>query len=105
LRRRWSVCSLAAIGVLTGVASWAYSPSLPPELLISRYTNAESEFIDVSGARAHVRDQGNEDGIPVVLIHGASGSLHVWEGWARALGDKARLISVDLPGHGLTARG
>jgi pimeloyl-ACP methyl ester carboxylesterase len=100
--RRRSVYLLAAIGVLVGAASWAYSPSLPPELLISRYGNAESEFIDVGGAHAHVRDQGNPRGIPVVLIHGANGSLHVWEGWARALGDQARLISVDLPGHGLT---
>ena len=54
------------------------------------------------GARAHVRDQGNPDGIPLVLIHGAGGSLHVWEGWVRELGSQARLISVDLPGHGLT---
>ena len=37
-----------------------------------------------------------------VLIHGSMGSLHMWEGWARELASKARLISVDLPGHGLT---
>jgi len=30
------------------------------------------------------------------------GSLHMWEGWTRELAGKARLISVDLPGHGLT---
>jgi pimeloyl-ACP methyl ester carboxylesterase len=101
-RRRWPFYLLSVMGMLAGVAVWAYSPSLPREMLIARYTNAESEFIDVGGARAHVRDQGNPDGIPVLLIHGASGSLHVWEGWARALGGQARLISVDLPGHGLT---
>ena len=61
------------------------------------------EFIDVAGARAHVRDRA----IPPlhsanVLIHGAGGSLHIWEDWVRELGSKARLISVDLPGHGLT---
>jgi pimeloyl-ACP methyl ester carboxylesterase len=38
----------------------------------------------------------------MVLIHGSMGSLHMWEGWARELGRQARLISVDLPGHGLT---
>ena len=38
----------------------------------------------------------------IVLIHGSNGSLHVWEGWARELGKEARVISVDLPGHGLT---
>jgi pimeloyl-ACP methyl ester carboxylesterase len=102
--RRWrrSLCMPVAIGVLAGTASWAYSPSMPPELLISRYASADSKFIDVAGARVHVRDQGSRDGIPVLLIHGANGSLHVWEGWTRLLCDKARVISVDLPGHGLT---
>jgi pimeloyl-ACP methyl ester carboxylesterase len=101
-RRRLAVYLLAAIGILAGVASWAYSPSLPPEMLIARYGNATSQFIDVEGAHAHIRVQGNLHGIPVVLLHGANGSLHVWEGWVRELGGKARLISVDLPGHGLT---
>src|SRR5689334_372540 len=101
---RWHLAAwlLAATAALAGTAIWAYTPCLPPEVLISRYSNAESRFIDIDGAHAHVRDQGNPTGIPVVLIHGANGSLHVWEGWAKALGDKARLISVDLPGHGLT---
>jgi len=101
-RRRWPFYLLFAVGALVGVASWAYSPSLPPEMLVTLYANDKSKFIDIAGARAHVRDQGNPNGIPLVLIHGSGGSLHVWEGWARELGSKARLISVDLPGHGLT---
>ena len=71
-------------------------------MLIARYANERSRFVDIGGARAHVRDQGNPDGIPVILIHGANGSLHVWEGWAGAFRHQARLILVDLPGHGLT---
>ncbi|MGE4075172.1 MAG: alpha/beta fold hydrolase, partial [Reyranella sp.] len=101
-RRRWPIILLFAASVLGGVGLWAYSPSLPPELLIARYGNGESRFIDVGGANAHVRDQGNRDGIPVVMIHGSMGSLHMWEGWVGALGQAARLISIDLPGHGLT---
>ena len=101
-RRRWPFILLFAMGALAGVALWAYSPSLPAEMLIARYANDHSKFIDVGGVRAHVREQGNPDGIPVVLIHGSMGSLQVWEGWARELGQQARLISVDLPGHGLT---
>jgi pimeloyl-ACP methyl ester carboxylesterase len=93
---------LFAAGVLAGVALWAYSPSLPAEPLIARYTNDHSRFVDVGGVRAHVRDQGNPDGIPMVLIHGSLASLHVWESWARELAETARVISVDLPGHGLT---
>jgi pimeloyl-ACP methyl ester carboxylesterase len=101
-RQRWLLYVLFAASVLAGVALWAYSPSLPAETLIARYTNDHSRFVDVGGVRAHVRDQGNPDGVPVVLIHGSLASLHVWEGWARELGSTVRVISVDLPGHGLT---
>lgn len=101
-KRRWPFYLLLACGALVGMALWAYSPALPPEVLTARYANSKSKFIDVAGAHAHVRDQGNPRGIPMVLLHGAGGSLHVWEGWVRELGSKARLISVDLPGHGLT---
>lgn len=101
-RRRWPIVALFVLGVLAGVALWAFSPSLPAETLIARYADDRSKFIDVGGVRAHVRERGDPHGIPVVLIHGSMGSLHMWEGWARELSGKARLISVDLPGHGLT---
>jgi pimeloyl-ACP methyl ester carboxylesterase len=101
-RRHRLVYVLFAAAAFAGVALWAYSPSLPPELLIARYAGDQSKFIDVGGVRPHVRDQGNPDGIPMVLIHGSLGSLHIWEGWVRELAPQARLISVDLPGHGLT---
>ncbi len=106
-QRRWPILLLIAFGLLAGVALWAYAPSLPPDTLIQRYANSRSTFIDVGGARAHVRDEGvrekdGRDTIPIILIHGSMGSLHMWEGWVEALKDRARVISVDLPGHGLT---
>lgn len=105
-RRRWPLVLLFATGVLAGAALWAYSPTLPAEILIAQYANERSKFIDVGGVRAHVRDyardETNADAIPLVLIHGSLGSLHVWEGWARELEPRWRLITVDLPGHGLT---
>jgi hypothetical protein len=89
-RRRWPLVLLFAGAILAGVALWAYAPILPAEMLISRYANERSQFIDVGGARAHIRDYGrdrdNADTIPVVLIHGSNGSLQVWEGWAREVG-------------------
>jgi pimeloyl-ACP methyl ester carboxylesterase len=100
--RRWPIFVLFGFSVLVGIALWAYGPSLPPEALIARYANGSSSFVDVGGVRAHVRDEGRPDGTPVVLIHGSMGSLHMWEGWVRELQGKARLISLDLPGHGLT---
>ncbi|HYD06667.1 MAG TPA: alpha/beta hydrolase, partial [Reyranella sp.] len=93
---------LFLLGGLSGVFLWAYAPDLPPQYLIARYGQPPSTFIDVGGARAHVRDEGKPDAMPLLLIHGSLGSLHMWEGWVGELKDRYRLISVDLPGHGLT---
>jgi pimeloyl-ACP methyl ester carboxylesterase len=38
----------------------------------------------------------------VLLLHGGNLSLESWEPWLQRLGEAARLIAVDLPGHGLT---
>jgi pimeloyl-ACP methyl ester carboxylesterase len=38
----------------------------------------------------------------VLLLHGFAASLHAWEPWVTRLGDRYRLVSIDLPGHGLT---
>jgi pimeloyl-ACP methyl ester carboxylesterase len=54
------------------------------------------------GARAHVRDRGPRDAFPLVLIHGSNASLLTWEPWVKRLSDTFRVITVDLPGHGLT---
>ena len=54
------------------------------------------------GLSVHYRDQGNPDGVPVVLIHGTAASLHTWEPLVEELGSDYRLITLTLPGHGLT---
>jgi pimeloyl-ACP methyl ester carboxylesterase len=104
-RSRWRhlpLVLLFLLGGLSGAVLWAYAPDLPADVLIRRYGQPPSTFIDVGGTRAHVRDEGKPDAMPLVLIHGSLGSLHMWEGWVDALKDRYRLISVDLPGHGLT---
>jgi len=93
---------LFLLGGLSGVLLWAYTPDLPPDVLVARYGQPPSTFIDVGGTRTHIRDEGKADAMPLVLIHGSLGSLHMWEGWVGELKDRYRLISVDLPGHGLT---
>jgi pimeloyl-ACP methyl ester carboxylesterase len=37
-----------------------------------------------------------------VLLHGTSASLHTWEGWVKALKGQRRVVTLDLPGFGLT---
>jgi pimeloyl-ACP methyl ester carboxylesterase len=93
---------LFALGALSGVLLWAWSPDLPRAWLTQRHGQPPSAFIDVGGTRVHLRDQGRPDAMPLILVHGSQGSLHQWEGWVGELKDRYRLISVDLPGHGLT---
>jgi pimeloyl-ACP methyl ester carboxylesterase len=39
-------------------------------------------------------------GAPLVLVHGAGGSADLWQPQLDGLGDVARVIAPDLPGHG-----
>lgn len=95
------------VGILAVLIGLAFlflgDPEVPRDALMSKYGQAPSQFIDLpSGAKAHYRDQGNKDGPALVLLHGSNASLHTWEPWVKILGDEFRVVTVDLPGHGLT---
>ncbi|HUH00838.1 MAG TPA: alpha/beta fold hydrolase, partial [Kofleriaceae bacterium] len=62
----------------------------------------DSTFVDVDGVHVRYRDQGA--GPAVVLIHGFSSSLEIWEPLARRLQREHRVISLDLKGFGWTSR-
>jgi len=78
-------------------------PAIPYETLEAKYANSASRYVTLSdGVRVHYRDQGRRDGPVLVMVHGFSASLHTWEPWVQRLGADYRIISLDLPGHGLT---
>lgn len=95
---------VAVVIVLLAGAFWYFStPDIPRSVLEAKYAKPPSEFIMLpDGARAHVRDQGNRSGPALVLIHGSNASLFTWEPWAKRLGGTYRIVTMDLPGHGLT---
>jgi len=95
---------LFSVIVLAFVASpFLISSDLLRHDVIAKYRNEASFLYELpSGARAHIRDEGNKQGPPLLLIHGSNASLHTWEPLVRELGQHYRLISFDLPGHGLT---
>ncbi len=97
--------SLGLVAVFLGAVIFSVSLDVPFERLEAEYGGAAPTYLGLSsGARAHYRDEGNPDGPPIILLHGSNSSLHTWQAWVRILGDRYRLISVDLPGHGLTGR-
>ena len=71
--------------------------------MIAKYGNDASRFLeDGHGGKIHYRDEGKMDGQAIFLIHGSNSSLQTWEPLVALLGEKYRLISLDLFGHGLT---
>ena len=90
---------------VVGAGFWLFEADLPAGVVDARYASAASRFMELpGGGRLHYRDQGNPAGPALVLVHGSNASLHTWEPWVAYLGDDFRLITLDLPGHGLTGR-
>ena len=90
--------------VLIGaVFIWGYAPDTDTAAMKAKYGAGASQFAELQpGLTVHYRDQGKRDGRVLVLIHGSNASLHTWEPWVERLGSDYRIISMDLPGHGLT---
>lgn len=101
---KWFKVALALIGLaLMLVLFLAWTPDIPAKKLEEKYATGASDFIELpSGARAHYRMQGNTEGQTLLLLHGSNSSLHTWEAWVDALETDHFIVTVDLPGHGLT---
>jgi pimeloyl-ACP methyl ester carboxylesterase len=95
---------LGVIVVITLVGSvLLFEGDIPASTVDAKYSNSQSSFLVLeNGSRIHYRDQGQPSGLPIVLVHGAMASLHTWEPWVQVLGQNYRLVTLDLPAHGLT---
>ncbi|HEY9217695.1 MAG TPA: alpha/beta fold hydrolase, partial [Phenylobacterium sp.] len=76
---------------------------IPFPQLEAKYANAASRYMTTEdGLRVHYRDEGPRNAPAIVLVHGFAASLHAWEPWAERLKGDYRVVTLDLPGHGLT---
>lgn len=76
---------------------------IPRDKLEAKYANGVSEFLDLkNGSRIHYRDEGDLYKPAIILLHGFNGSLFNFERMVPLLSKEFRLISIDLPGFGLT---
>ena len=91
---------LVLLAISAAIAACFFRFDLDPALLEARYANGPSRFVEAAGIRFHIRDR--RQGPVLVLLHGQSANFTVWEGAAALLATNHRVISVDLPGHGLT---
>ena len=84
---------------------WLRGPDIPYATLEAKYADPDpvSHFVDLPGGyHVHYQDEGGPDLPVLVLLHGFGDSYTTWEGWVRELKTRRRVITVDLPGHGLT---
>lgn len=110
---------LIILAILAAVLAFYWAPDRSVAEL-KQWQLPNSEFIAIQGMQAHVlqsdkcdvyRSRASIDqtvsagqSLPeaVVLLHGTSASLHTWQGWTKALSDEYCVVSMDLPGFGLT---
>lgn len=100
---------LGLIGLLALVVTGGYfalkRADIPYETLAATYESSASRYEDLpGGVRMHYRDEGLQtpDAPTLLLVHGFAASLQTWEPWVAQLGGEYRIVSIDLPGHGLT---
>jgi pimeloyl-ACP methyl ester carboxylesterase len=92
---RWTLILVSAWWLLINAHD-----DLPLSQLENQFASPNSRFIEVDGLLAHCQIVGK--GQPIILLHDAQSSLQTWAAWADTLSDKYQVISVDLPGFGLT---
>ncbi|GIM94741.1 alpha/beta fold hydrolase [Paractinoplanes toevensis] len=61
-------------------------------------------YVDVRTARIRYHESGDPSAPPVVLLHGIGRSLEDWDAQHPLLDPDHRVISIDLPGFGLSQR-
>jgi pimeloyl-ACP methyl ester carboxylesterase len=61
--------------------------------------DAQSHYVSVAGNRIHYATAGRGEHT-LVFVHGWACHLGFWREQVAALADKARLVLIDLPGHG-----
>jgi len=94
---------LAIAVLLVGAYFYLSVPDIPRAVLETKYGTPPSQFLTLAdGARVHYRDQGPKAAAVLVLVHGSNASLFTWEPWVKRLDDKYRIVTIDMPSHGLT---
>jgi pimeloyl-ACP methyl ester carboxylesterase len=97
------ISSLTLLLLVCLLIVWLWTPSITRDAVVEKYARPNSSFTTLPhGSGIHFRDQGNKEGPVLVLVHGTAASLHTWEPLINLLKADFRLVSLDLPAHGLT---
>ena len=105
------------IGGLLAVVGPADAPAADVDAFVSGFVVPEPDeqaaeageapsprMLDAGGTRLRYLELGSGAGTPVLLLHGFGADLNTWMFNQPALAEARRVVALDLPGHGGSAR-
>ena len=97
------IVALAFIAFILLAALYLWTPDKSKAELEKTYGSPKNAYVTALGVNLHYQDTGpSKNATPILFLHGFGASLQTWDTWAQSLSDDYRVISVDLPGFGLT---
>jgi pimeloyl-ACP methyl ester carboxylesterase len=97
------IIAIVLTAFLTIAAFYLWTPDKSKAELEKIYGPPKTAYVSALGVKVHYQDTGpSTNPIPIVFLHGFGSSLQTWDAWTADLRNEYRVISVDLPGFGLT---
>ncbi|MDK3160626.1 alpha/beta hydrolase [Anaerolineae bacterium CFX9] len=102
--KRWLVRILIVLALLIFVVPMLI-PLPPVGVEASVLAEPDGRFVEVNGLSTYVREAGDPDAPPVLLLHGWGGSTFSWREQIQPLAQAGyRVIAFDRPPYGLSAK-
>ena len=97
------IIAIVFIAFLLLAALYLWTPDKSKAELEKTYGSPKNAYVTALGVNLHYQDTGpSKNPIPILFLHGFGASLQTWDVWSEALSSEYRVISIDLPGFGLT---
>ena len=97
------IIAIALTALLFLAALYLWTPDKSKAELEKIYGSPKTAYVSALGVNIHYQDTGpSKNQIPILFLHGFGSSLQTWDYWSEALSSEYRVVSLDLPGFGLT---
>lgn len=101
--KAFKMIAIALTATLFFAALYLWTPDKSKSELEKIYSSPKNAYINALEVNIHYQDTGpSKNPIPILFLHGFGASLQTWDTWSQSLSNEYRVISVDLPGFGLT---
>ena len=101
--KAFKMIAIVLTATLFFAALYLWTPDKSKSELQKIYSSPKNAYVNALGVNIHYQDTGpSKNPIPILFLHGFGASLQTWDTWSQSLSNEYRVISVDLPGFGLT---